>query len=299
MQRSDVVVIGGGPAGLYAAYCCGMESLSCIVLESLELPGGQCAAYYGDREIYGVPTAVRMNGKEIVGKLVEQALGFSTTEIMYGVCAHDFKKVDDWFVVNDEFAANFVIFASGAGSMKPNVPNSIIGTDRVDGFVQCYCSNVDAYKNKNVVVAGGGDSAADCAINISRIASSVTLIHRRDRLTCQQCKINAVQKVDNIKLMLDTKIQDVSGSKKVITDKGEVVDVDNVIFCYGFASEQCVINGLDLFDNGLVHVNPITMQSHVENVFAIGDVALYEKKKKGLLSGFSDANRAVQAIISK
>jgi thioredoxin reductase (NADPH) len=198
---------------------------------------------------------------------------------------------------NEKYMARYIIIATGIGDMLPNVPDNISGV--TNDFVQFYCMRTDLYRDKDIIIAGGGDSAVDFAIYIKSTAKSVTIIHRRDKLKCSSHKMNMINGID---LKLSHAILSIEKDHRIITDKGSFT-ADYIVFCYGFRVEPVDIGGLQnlgvYFENGLIMVDIDTMRAGNDRIFAIGDAVTYANKKKNLVSCFFEADRAVRVIKSE
>jgi thioredoxin reductase (NADPH) len=201
-----------------------------------------------------------------------------------------------FFLNNGKYMARHIIIATGIGDMKPNVPSSIPGMN--NDFVQFYCMRTDMYKDRDVIIAGGGDSAVDFAIFMKSVAKSVTIIHRKDRLRCDSHKMDML---NDINIKLSHTILSIEEDHRIITDKG-VFTTDYIVFCYGFRAEPGMIVGLlnlgVYLENGMISVDINTMQTGSDRIFAIGDAVTYKNKKKNLVSCFFEADRAVRMIQS-
>lgn len=299
----DIAIVGAGVSGVYASYCCGISGIDCCLFDTLSCPGGQCTTFYPDKKTYGIPGFLDIKACDFIELLKKQASSFSTIYDLFNEKITKIKKDGAFFVLNDRYIVDYIILATGIGNMKPSIPPGIAGVDRNDGFVQYYCMKADLYKGKDVVIAGGGDSAADFAINISQIARKIILVHRRDKLTCDANKIEILQKLSNVEIKLSHNIISVENNSSVTTDK-ETFNVDHVVFCYGFRADPNFIDGLSELniktDNkNLIAVDLETMQTNVDKVFAIGDAITYKNKKKNIISCFFEADRAVRMIKSK
>ncbi|MDR0744534.1 MAG: NAD(P)/FAD-dependent oxidoreductase [Holosporales bacterium] len=309
----DVVIIGAGVAGLYAAYCCGISGLSCCVIDSLPQAGGQCVALYPEKNIYGVPGFINVKAKDYIEILSNQCLGYAKETFFNQKVQHISKTKTGKFCVktaeNTIFSKHLII-ASGIGDMKPNVPNNVKGLSTLkqdSDFVQHYCMKLDIYKGKNVIIAGGGDSAVDFAINIAPIAKKVFLIHRKDKLTCEACKLSELRKLCNsskLELSLENQILEIEdNSKRIVRTTKKEFEVDHIVFCYGFLPSCNLIDGLTNLgmhiENGVINSDINTMETAIENCYAAGDVASYVNKKKNIVPCYFEADRAVRSIKSK
>lgn len=304
----NVAVIGAGVAGIYASYCCGVSGLSCVLFDVLSRSGGQCTAFYPDKKVYGVPGISGVFACDFISLLQDQASSFGTTDNVFNQKIVRVLKEEDVFEIQSasgsKYYADHIILATGIGDMLPNVPSSVEGIDSPENeeFVQYYCMKLDLYRDKEVIIAGGGDSAADFAINISRIAKQVTIIHRRDMMTCDHQKMELIKNIRNINLRLSTNIKAIEDGHKVITDS-EVYHPDYIVFCYGFRSSPDTILGLTELgvrkENNLISVDFRTMQTKADKIFAIGDAIIYENKRKNIVSCFFEADRAVRMIRSQ
>ena len=307
-RKFDVAIIGAGVAGLYAAYCCGISGLNSCIIDSLMYPGGQCSVLYPDKMIYGVPGFDNIKALDFIDKLSKQSLDFSDHIFLGYRVEHISKNQDGVFEIvtqhKDVFLTKNLIIATGIGDMKPSVPSNIKGLSEIEkdsDFVQYYCMKMDLYKNKTVVIAGGGDSAADFAIDIAPIAKKVILVHRRPKLTCQHIKTETLEKLSasgKLELRLDRQIDEVGESFIKLND--DTLYVDHIVFCYGFLAKAGLIKGLEDMglktENNLINVNINTMETSIKNCFAIGDVAKYPNKKKNIVPCFFEADRAVRII---
>jgi thioredoxin reductase (NADPH) len=311
----DVAIVGGGAAGLFA--CSRLETfgLSFSLLECLPVFGGKCTVFFPGKEVYGLPGVSSISGAQFVSILASQAglPGRCFLKTKVG-CIKKEKEGFSLFASDGALAmkSKYVIIASGGGEMAPVQPRDVAGLEYA---VQCsfacfYGSDPWQYQNKIVAVAGGGNSAADCAISISAVAQRVFLIHRKDKLSCEYSKTRELLKLcqeNRLEILLSKRIVslDVHNSDKSIVvydsndDAVSKVAADHVVFCYGFTAKQSEIQGLDLeMHQDLISVDIETMQTSVDRCFAIGDGIHYVNKQKNLISCCFEADKAVQ-IISK
>lgn len=325
--ETDVAIIGAGVAGMYAAYCCSMADIDYMLIDELATPGGQCTALYPEKLVYGVPGYVHITAKDYISKLSEQCLGNTMNEFFgYKVNAIDKIQDGDFKVKaqnvsacsesprNLEIRSKYVILATGIGEMKPNIPANIGGIQRISkdsDFIQFYCLNHSLYRDKNVIIAGGGDSAADFAVDIAAIAKHVTIIHRRANFSCEPAKVKqleALAKSGKIDLRMAQNIQEIAEKNSTRSvyaldneQKKREYKTDHIVFCYGFtACLGTLATGLGLeTEKNLIKINLENMETSIKNCYAVGDVATYVNKKKNIVPCFFEADRAVRAIKTK
>jgi thioredoxin reductase (NADPH) len=322
---TSVAIIGAGVAGLYAAYCCGLAGIDCVLVESLATSGGQCLALYPDKRTYGIPGFHDTKAKEFIERLSMQCLCYPKKVLFNHKVENILKGSENAFLletVNRQLGEKFnvhsryVILATGIGDMLPNIPQTISGLDKIDkssDFIQHSCMRLDLYKNKRIVVVGGGDSAIDFAIDIAKVAKNVMLIHRRDRFTCETSKLDIVRELENsgkLNLSLEHNVSELieEGEKRkvVIKDKNQIltfIETDHVVFCLGFIVNCSSLLGLKKLglkiENDLVKVNVDTMKTSVDGFYSAGDVVTYPNKKKGIVQCFFEADRAIRSIKSE
>ncbi|MBQ8651469.1 MAG: NAD(P)/FAD-dependent oxidoreductase [Alphaproteobacteria bacterium] len=314
---SDVCIIGAGVAGLYASYICRLLSIDFTLIEALDITGGQCAALYPEKTLYGVPGFHGEIAKKFIEKFSSQCV--SKEKILYNHKVINISKIDDLFSIDIQdtlkcreikISSKYIIVTTGIGEMKPNIPSTIKGIDSISSdFVQHCRLKQDLYSNKDVIVAGGGDSAVDFAINLSNTARSVTIIHRRNKFTCEPSKVGHIERLAKdgiLKLVLDhniTNIADIPERLVTTTDKEgkeHQFKADHILFSYGFAACPSSMFGLQSIGlnviNHLIDVDIETMQTSIENCYAAGDVATYKNKKKNIIPCLFEADRAVRSI---
>jgi thioredoxin reductase (NADPH) len=317
-----VAIIGTGIAGLYSAYCCGILGLSCCVIDSLPKVGGQCAILYPEKKVYGAPGFVDIKAKDYISCLSNQCLPYAK-EIFLGLRTQHILRLENGIFrvatscgrVNlptnsaTQIMAKYIILATGIGDMKPNVPINIKGVMELKSdFVQYYCMRLNLYKEKNIVVAGGGDSAVDLSLDIVFVAKKVVLIHRRDKLNCEDHKLSKLKKfvdLGKLDIVLETQILEITenGSKRTVITDNTVFETDYIVFCYGFMPSSNLILGLKELGlqekNNLIEVNINTMETSIEDCYSVGDATTYQNKKKNIVSCFFEADRAVRSIKNK
>jgi thioredoxin reductase (NADPH) len=248
--------------------------------------------------VYGVPGFPDIKAFELIDLLNKQVFSTpSSVPIVINERITSIKQSGEFCTLNNEqYIAKYIIIATGIGNMQPSIPHNISGID--NDFVHFYPTKMDLYKDRDIIVAGGGDSAVDFAICVKSIAKSVTIIHRKDKLRCDSHKINML---DGIDVRLSHSILSIERDHRIITDKADFV-ADYIVFCYGFRVETGTIDGLSdfgvCFDGGLISVDISTMQTGSDRIFAIGDAITYVNKKKNLVSCFFEADKAVRTIKS-
>ena len=301
----DITVIGGGPVGMYASFYAAMQGLNVRLVDSLEHLGGQLTAIYPEKYIYDLPGHPKIRASEMVDQLRQQMdqyhekIHISTDTTVTDVV----KKMDNNFdisTINDSFISRAVLITAGNGAFNPRKLE--VDSDGVTNL-HYFVTDMQQFKDKKVIIFGGGDSAVDWALMLNGIAASVSIVHRRNEFRAHAGSIDKL-KASPVKIYTPYKAADliVSGSQvcQVVLkqlDTGEVVklDVDDVIVLFGFVSSLGPIKdwGLELRRTALT-VDTLD-QTNIPGIFAAGDAATFDGKIKMITTGFGEAVVAINA----
>jgi thioredoxin reductase (NADPH) len=314
LLETDVAIIGAGPVGLFAAFECGMLSMSSVLIDALPEVGGQCTALYPEKPIYDIPAIPRIAAGALINQLEEQIAPFKIPRLL-GRRVVSLKGSKGDFTVGtnrgDEVRCKAVVIAAGAGAFGPNRP-PIEGLDHFEssGCVQYLVKQRDDYRGRRVVIAGGGDSAVDWALSLKDVADKVFVVHRRAKFRAApetSAQLASAHERGEIELVTPYQLHALHGldgsleSVEVTALNGERrrLDADRLLPFYGLSMDLGPLAawGLDL-ERGHLAITPATCETSVPGVFAIGDVVTYPGKLKLILQGFSEAAMASQAIYS-
>ena len=303
MIETDIVVIGAGPTGLFTVFEAGLLGMKCHLIDSLTKPGGQCAEIYPNKPIYDIPAYPEIMAGDLITNLLEQIKPFSPG-YTFGEIAEKLSKADGKFLIttdqNTKISAKVVAIAGGLGNFEPRKPN----IDDLNNFegkgIDYSIVDPNKFKGKNVVIAGGGDSALDWTIVLSEIAEKVTLIHRRNQFRGAVDSVNKIQKLkDKNKLEIVTPaiLKKLNGINKLesidiaVDNKILNIPTDYLIPLYGLVPKMDVFKswGLEIEKNALKVNNSLDYQTNVDGIYAIGDINYYPGKLKLILSGFHEA----------
>ncbi len=306
---TDIAVIGAGPAGLFTVFQAGMLGLTCQVIDSLEGIGGQCAALYPEKPIYDIPGFPAVMGGELIEQLSAQAAPFSPTYHLGQQVVELARNTGQTFtLVTDKehrITARVIIIAAGGGAFGPNRP-PLDGIENYEGTsVHYMVKRRQDYTDKNIVIAGGGDSAVDWAISLAEVANKIYVVHRRDKFRAAADslkKLQALHDSGTIELVVPYQLKALSGADQqlqtvtVETLDGEVraLPADYLLAFFGLSMELGPIAnwGLNLTRNHIT-IDPTTCRTSEPGIYAVGDIATYEHKLKLILCGFSEAAIAV------
>ena len=315
-KEVDIIIIGAGPVGLFTVFEAGLLGLKCILIDNLDKVGGQCAELYPDKPIYDIPGVPMQTAEEHVSALLEQIKPFDYStflnqrveSISENSSTED--EVSNWTVTTSEknqFTAKNIFIAAGAGSFEPRRPPNIEDPDRFIGKGVSYAvRDKSLYKDKDVLIFGGGDSALDWTVDLSGVAKSVTLIHRRDEFrgapnTESQMRKLIKQGVVNLKTpyVIESLIGDgvISGVsiKNFETKELENLSCEEIIFLFGLNKKLGPIANWNLeLSNKKISVDAEKFQTSVEGIFAVGDINDYPGKLDLILCGFHETTLAVQ-----
>ena len=305
MIKTDMLIIGAGPTGLFTVFEAGLLKLKCHLIDALALPGGQCAEIYPKKPIYDIPGFPEILAGQLVDNLMEQIRPFEPGFTL-GERAETIVKLEDGsFVVTTnkgtQHNAPIVVIAGGLGSFEPRKP--LIGniTDFEDKGVAYIIKDPEVYRDKSVVIAGGGDSALDWSIFLADVASEVYLVHRRNEFRGALDSVEKVaelSKLGKVTLVTEAEVTALAGNGKLekvtIThkDKGDIVlDVDYFIPLFGLSPKLGPIGdwGLEIEKNAIKVDNSYDYSTNIPGIYAIGDVNTYKGKLKLILSGFHEA----------
>ena len=302
MIKTDVIIIGAGPVGLFAIHQLGIKGLKAVVIDNLDKPGGQCIELYPDKPIYDIPAVPECTGKELTDRLLEQTKPFKTKFYLNERVEEVKSNEDNWSIKtsnNNEFIAPNIIIAGGVGTFEPR-KLFLKDTDKFEGKSIFYSvKNKDDFKNKNISIFGGGDSALDWALELSK-SSKITLIHRRKDFRGAQHTLEEIKKLEKQgKIIIKTPFQlnNVEGNEKIqsitIKDdngKSEKIKTDIILSFFGLVMKLGPIAewGLNM-DKKNISVNPNNFETNKKGIFAVGDICTYPGKLKLILSGFHEA----------
>lgn len=303
-QIYDITVIGGGPTGLFTAFYGGMRNASVKIIESLPQLGGQLAALYPEKYIYDVAGFPKVRARDLVENLKEQIKLFEPT-ICLEQAVQKLEKMEDGIIKlttdKEIHYSKAVIITAGVGAFQPRRLDLENAREYEGKNLHYFVDNMQYFKDKNVVIFGGGDSAVDWALMLEPIAQKVTIVHRRDKFRAHEHSVEML-KQSNVDIKTPYVPVELIGNgeniKQVVlqTTKGEeteTIDVDEVIVNYGFVSSLGPIKewGLEIERNSIV-VNS-KMETNIPGVYAAGDITTYEGKVKLIATGFGEAPTAV------
>lgn len=311
IQQTDVIIIGAGPVGLFAVFELGLLDLKAHLIDILDKPGGQCAELYPEKPIYDIPALPIVTGQELTDRLLEQIEPFGPT-FHYNQMADSLTKTDDgkWRVTTDEgtiIEAPCVAIAAGGGTFMPKRP-AIPGIEEFEGTSVFYAvRKMERFKDKNILVAGGGDSALDWALNLQPHAQSLGLIHHRDGFRAAPDSVNKMRSlVEAGEMNLHiAKIKELHGSNgqlegvtALTKDKTELqIECDTLLAFYGLTMKLGPVAnfGINLHEN-LIPVDTEKFETSEPGIFAIGDINSYPGKLKLILSGFHEGALMAQQV---
>ena len=302
IEKTDVVIIGAGPVGLFAIFELGLLNISCHVIDNLNKPGGQCAELYPEKPIYDIPSRVSISGQELTDDLLAQAKPFKPVyHLSQQVEKIEKLESNEWLIVtsvNKSIQAKCIVIAAGAGSFVPRkLPIKDIEHLEEKNILYAV-RNKSILEGKKLLIVGGGDSALDWTNELSK-TSNVTLMHRRKEFKASPDSVSKMleleknKKVNFLLGQIDS-IEDLKNDKiKVITknnEETESFEVDYLLPFFGLKMELGPIAnwGLNLEEN-LIAVDTEKFETSVPSIFAIGDINTYPGKLKLILSGFHEA----------
>lgn len=312
--ETDVLIIGAGPVGIFAAFHAGLLGMKSIVVDALEEIGGQLSTLYPNKYIYDIPGFPKILAKDLILELQKQAEQYSPTYLLNQKADKLIKNEGNFTVTtskNNTIIAKAIIIAGGAGAFKPQrLPLS--GIENFEHETVLYSvTEPNMFKDKTVVIIGGGDSAVDWAIHLSNnIASKVYLVHRRNHfraLPASVANLEELNKQSHFELVVPYGAKAINGNNNQVTQivlehflnkEQKVIDTDFVLPFFGLARDLGGIStwGLDIDKiNSTILVNQATYETNIEGVFAVGDIARYEHKLKLIMVGFSEVSYALHA----
>jgi len=312
VQQTDVAIIGAGPVGLFAVFECGMLGLKCQVIDALDMPGGQCSALYPEKPIYDIPAHPAIDAATLIARLEEQAAPFAPAYHLGQQVERLARQPDGSFRLETSrgtaILAKAVIIAAGVGAFGPNRP-PLDGIEAYEGkSVHYLVTRRETFRDRRIVIAGGGDSAVDWAISLAEVAARVMVIHRRAKFRAvpeSAARLDALAKAGKIDLVIPYQLAGLEGANGqvaavIVADlegKTKRLEADVLLPFFGLSMNLGPIAewGLAL-DHHHITVAPATSMSSAEGIFAIGDIATYPGKLKLILSGFSEAALAAHAI---
>ncbi|SIS41294.1 thioredoxin reductase (NADPH) [Zobellia uliginosa] len=316
MIKTDILIIGAGPTGLFAVFEAGLLQLKCHLIDALPQAGGQCSEIYPKKPIYDIPGFPEVLAGDLVNNLMEQIKPFEPGFTL-GERAQTIEKLEDGtFIVTTnkgtEHHAPIVAIAGGLGSFEPRKPLLENLKKYEDNGVAYIIKDPEVYRDKRVVIAGGGDSALDWSIFLADVASEVTLVHRRNEFRGALDSVEKVQQLKNegkINLITPAEITGLIGEDKLeavtirkTTDSSEDVtlEVDNFVPLFGLSPKLGPIAdwGLEIERNA-IKVDTFDYQTNVPGIYAIGDVNTYPGKLKLILCGFHEATLMCQSAYQR
>lgn len=310
MIKTDILIIGAGPVGLFTVFEAGLLKLRCHLIDALPYSGGQCREIYPKKPIYDIPAYPEILAGDLIRNLEEQIAPFEPTFTL-GERAETIDKLEDGnFKVTTnkgtEHSAPVVIIAGGLGSFEPRKPPIAAIADYEDCGVSYMIKDPEIYRNKSVVISGGGDSALDWTIFLANVAKEVTLVHRKSEFRGALDSVEKISKLvekGKIKLITEAEVIEIHGNNKVESviikhsEEGNIeVPCDNFIPLFGLLPKLGPIAnwGLEIEKNAIKVNNALDYGTNIPGIYAVGDVNTYPGKIKLILCGFHEATIALQ-----
>ena len=301
MKKTDTIIIGAGPVGLFAVHQLGIKGLSSVVIDNLDKVGGQCIELYPDKPIYDIPAVPECTGEELTVKLLEQIKPFKTEFFLNERVDQVKEDKQNWIVKtnkNNEFIAPNILIAGGVGSFEPRKLPLKAAEKYEDKSLFYAVRNKENLKNKNITIFGGGDSALDWALELSKF-SKIHLIHRRKEFRGAPHTLSEIKKLEEegkIKIKTPCQLHEIEGDTNIKSltvkfDDGKIekIETDIILSFFGLIMKLGPIAewGLNM-NKKTVEVNPKNFETNKKGIFAAGDICSYPGKLKLILSGFHE-----------
>ena len=312
MIKTDAIIIGAGPTGLFAVHQLGIIGLKCEVIDNLDRAGGQCIELYPDKPIYDIPAIPECTGEELTNGLLKQIKPFKAN-FHLGERVEEIKQENDLWILKTNkgnfFSAPNVIIAGGVGSFEPR-KLALKEAEKFESSQIFYSvNNKDQFQNKKISIFGGGDSALDWALELSK-KNEITLIHRRTEFRGAAHTLNEIkQKEKDGKILVKTpyNLKSIEGDMtmtgiEIENENGslEKIKADYILSFFGLVMKLGPIAewGLNI-DKKTIPVNTETFETNKKGIFAIGDICTYPGKLKLILSGFHEGALAARACFKR
>ena len=312
--NTDVLIIGAGPVGLFTVFELGQLGMKSCVVDSLDNIGGQCTALYPDKPIYDIPAYPSVTAGELINNLKKQIDPFKPTLLM-NQKVNELKKYKDFYSVktstNNIIESKCIIIAAGNGAFGPNKPP----LKNIDSFenktIFYHIRDKSKFRKKTVAIAGGGDSAVDWAIELSKTSKKIFFIHRRNKLRAVPQNVEILYDLENkgkIEMMIPYQLDSIEGKNGIIDhliiknmdEEKKKLEVDYFLPFFGLSTNLGPIKDWELeLEKNILKVKQETCETNLNGIFAIGDVCSYPGKLKLILTGFSEAAIASHNCFNK
>ena len=314
MKETDILIIGAGPVGLFTVFEAGLLGLNCELVDNLDKIGGQCIELYPDKPIYDIPGVANQTGKEHIEALLEQIKPFDYNVHLNTRVEKIEPKDEKWIVKTNngsEFLTHNIFIAAGAGSFESRRPPVEDPDKFLGNGIEYAVRDKSKYKDKEITIFGGGDSALDWSVELAKIAKKIFLVHRRDEFRGAkhtESQMRKLVKEGKIELKIPYVIKDINGTDKFegvnlmhFESKDiETISCDEVLFFFGLNKQLGPILDWEVeLKEKKIAVNTKNFQTSKDGIFAVGDINTYPGKLNLILSGFHETTLAVQKAFTR
>lgn len=313
-MQTDVLIIGAGPVGIFTAFQAGMLKMRSCIVDTLEFIGGQCNALYPEKPIYDIPGYPEITAAELIENLSRQASSFNP-EYILGNQVISLKKIDNYFQVttnkNIIISAKIIVIAAGCGAFGPNKPPLIGLAEYENKSVFYSVTDKEKFRDAEIVIAGGGDSAIDWAINLSNVSKKIYLVHRREKFRSIPANMDIINQLvaqNKIELIVPYHLHSLVGENGALQEvivqdlskNNKTINAQYLLSFFGLSMDIGPIRNWGLsYSTNHILVNQVNNQTDIEGIYAVGDICHYPGKLKLILTGFAEAAAAIHHSYSR